>query len=172
MRFIIAIRFCWWKAFPIWRSALAFYSRMFFLLFFCACESTLLCFDFAYLHYIEMKVEPSIKRDKHAAALLFISVTIWHKRIINNSFCLIRNICVSHYLDLSTADIFLLFIQLSFAIALPLHILQAIRSYWCDSRFTTHPLPRPSIVLDAPTMDFDMNSSKKKKMLIQNIELT
>lgn len=142
MRFIIAICFCWWKAFPIWRSALAFYSRMFFLLFFCACESTLLCFDFAYLHYIEMKVEPSIKRDKHAAALLFISVTIWHKRIINNSFCLIRNICVSHYLDLSTADIFLLFIQLSFAIALPLHILQATR----DSQLI------PSLALQSSSM--------------------
>lgn len=72
-----------------------------------------------YLHYIErkreygkeMKVDPSINRDKHTAGLCIRCVfsflaTVWHKRIINNSFGLIRNICVSHYLDLSTADIF------------------------------------------------------------------
>lgn len=38
-----------------------------------------------------------------------IFATIWHKRIINNSICLIRNICCCHYLDLSAADIFPLF---------------------------------------------------------------
>lgn len=35
-----------------------------------------------------------------------IFVTIWHKRIINNSIGLIRNICRCHYLDLSAADFF------------------------------------------------------------------
>lgn len=84
--------------------------------------SLLLSFSFdvsvlKYLHYIKGWKSSLINKPDNIQCP-FIFVTIWHKRIINNSICLIRNICFSHYLDLSSADIFPLFIGFSFTSSL------------------------------------------------------
>lgn len=79
----------------------------FFLLFIPYSFALVVAFEIFTLTQRDGSRAPSINPIAFNSAFIF--VTIWHKRIINNSIGLIRNICLCHYLDLSAADIFPLF---------------------------------------------------------------